>query len=877
MPTGYLKVTSLTAKGNLPVSYATIEITQTINGINRQLYSYVTDVNGYSDSVELEAPDKSLSLDRVNDIQPYSCYNIKATAEGYEEINIKEVQIFDGVTSLIPINFYSITDGINYSSSLTNIVIPPHSLYDNSGGSAKEPLSLNMVPRVLNEAIIPRNIVVHLGSPNQTASNVSVSFINYLKSVASSEIYPTWPTECLYANIYAQISVALNRVYTEWYISKGYSFQITNSPSYDQKYNHSGVIFDSVAAIVDEVFDTYIRNNNNVEPYFSSYCDGKIISCDGLKQWGSKDLADQGYSAIGILRYYFGNGVELYQNSNIQDIEKSYPGTPLQVGSSGSDVTTLQRQLSRIVQDFPGFGKVTVDGNFGTATESVVKAFQRQFTLTADGVVGSSTWYAISYIYVSIKDLAELTSEGEKPTGTPSTGDFSGTTLKVGSSGSEVAELQFYLTKISEYNNTIPSLQTDGQFGPATEAAVEAFQEYYGLEVDGIVGELTWDKVYDTYVSLTSDTLPPEQGDIWEYPGTPLSNGSNGNDVQVIQFWLNIISYNYSDIPRVTADGIFGNATKAAVESFQDYFGLTVDGVVGNETWGKIFQVFALTINYLLEPGKRPGEYPGTSLKRGSTGDSVKEMQFYLFILSAYYTSINPIGYDGLFGAATETAVIQFQQLFNLDDDGIVGRITWTAIYERFSELTSNDGEVFSFYTSAYPGYVISLGSTGDRVLEIQYRLQYISMFISEIIPPQQSGEYDLSTQEAVIGFQNVVGIDATGEVNEKTWNSLLLNYSSQLVDYRMAAYNSGIYRNPQSYPGYVLNLGSFGPATLTLQKQMVLVASRYAEPFFVEENGFFDENTENGVKQFQKNLGLIETGTVDKESWNKIFSIEIN
>ncbi len=875
MPIGYLKVTSLTAKGNLPVSYAMVEVTQKINGISRVLYSYSTDVNGYSDPVELEAPDKSLSLEKLNEIQPYSCYNISVTAEGYEEVNISDIQIFDSVTTLIPINFFASTQGINYDSSLNNIVIPPHSLFNNTGGSGKEPISVISIPRVLDEAIIPRNIIVHLGSPNQNASNVSVSFINYLKSVASSEIYPTWPTECLYANIYAQISVVLNRVFTEWYISRGYPFHITNSPGYDQKYNHSGIIFDSVSEIVDEVFDTYIRNNGNVEPYFSSYCDGKIISCDGMKQWGSKDLADQGYSATGILRYYFGNGIALYQNSNIQDVEESYPGTPLKVGSSGTAVTTIQRQLSRIVQDFPGFGDIAVDGNFGSGTESVVKAFQRQFALTSDGIVGRSTWYAISYIYVSIKDLSELTSEGEKPTGTPSTGEFAGTTLKVGSSGSSVAELQFYISKISQYNPSIPSLDSDGEFGSATEAAVKAFQSYYGLEVDGIVGQITWDAVYEKYIYYTSDALPPEQGDIWEYPGSPLSNGSSGDNVQAIQFWLNIISYNYSDIPKVTADGKFGPATQAAVEDFQSYFGLTVDGIVGEATWNKLFEVFSLTVNYLLPPGQRPGEYPGTSLKQGSTGDSVREMQFYLFTLSAYYVDITPIGYDGLFGAKTTAAVIQFQQLFNLDDDGIVGRITWTAIYTRFNELISNDGKVMSFYTSAYPGYILSTGATGDRVLEIQYRLQYISMFISEIVPPDQSGTFDEKTYNAVVGFQNVIGIQATGYVDEKTWNSLLLNYSEQLSDYRMAAYNSGIYRNPDSYPGYVLNLGSFGPAVLTLQKQMILVASRYGESLFVEENGFLDEKTETVIKQFQKNLGLNETGTVDKESWNKIFSIE--
>ncbi len=874
MPIGYLKVTTLTAKNTTPVSFASVDVSRTVAGVKVFSYSYTTDVDGYSDPIELEAPDRSLSLDQQNAVQPYQCYDVVITADGYQTIKYFDIQIFDGVTTQIPASMFAVTDSSDYSNEITNITVPPHALFADDGGSGLEPLSICSIARVLEQPIIPSKITVHLGSPNQTASNVSVSFISYLKSVASSEIYPTWPTECLYANIYAQISVALNRVYTEWYISKGYPFQITNSPGYDQKYNHSGIIFDSVAAIVDEVFDTYIRNNGNVEPYFSSYCDGKIISCDGMTQWGSKDLADRGYSAIAILRSYYGNGVELYTSNQIQNIPESYPGTPLKVGSTGNAVTIIQRQLSRITQDFPGFGSVSVDGVFGESTESVVKAFQRQFSLTADGIIGRSTWYAISYIYVSIKDLAELTSEGEKPTGLPPLGEYGGTVLREGSSGSKVAEMQFYITKISEYNSAIPSLETDGDFGPATSAAVRAFQNYYGLEVDGLVGEMTWDAIYKEYVSLSSDALPPEQGDIWEYPGSSLSNGDEGDNVKTIQFWLNIISYNFTDIPRVTADGDFGPATESAVESFQRYFGLEIDGIVGKITWNKIFEVYALTVNQLLLPNQRPGEYPGSALRQGSTGSSVKEMQFYLFILSAYYRQITPIEYDGLFGALTTQAVVEFQELFGLNADGVVGNATWTSLYSKFVVLTSADGQVYAFYTSAYPGYELSQGATGDQVLEIQYRLNYIAAYISEVVPPQQSGIYDIATIEAVKEFQRIANLPITGKVDESTWDSLLLNYSAQLSIYQKAAYDSGRFSAPTAYPGYVLNLGSFGPAVLKLQQQMVTVASRYCTPFFVPENGFFDLETEEAIKSFQKNLNLVPTGIADKPTWEGIFSI---
>ncbi len=876
MATGFLKVNTMTANGIAPISAATVNVTKEENGVIVFDYSFNTNADGIADAVELTAPKRELSLSVENTEMPYAIYDLLVTASGFLPVTVSGLQIFAEETTLMNISMISESDGVNYDNSINNIVVDPHTLYSNSGGSSLAPLSLSSIPRVLSEPIIPTNITVHLGIPNESASNVSIPFKDYIKNVASYEIYPSWPAEALRANIYAQISVALNRVYTEWYRSKGYSFQITNSPSYDQKYAHNAPTFESVTTIVDEVFNNYIRNNGNVEPYFSSYCDGVIVSCDGMKQWGSKDLAEDGYSAIEILKYYYGDGVTIYENNNFQDLKESYPGTPLKVGSTGDDVKTIQRQLDRIAKDFPFFGSLTADGVFGTGTEAVVKKFQKQFAFQDDGVVGPSTWYGISYIYISVKKLAQLTSEGEKPTGEPPTGDLDDEILEVGSSGSKVEEMQCYLSFISQYNQNIPDVVADGIFGPATETAVIAFQNYYDLKADGLVGEQTWAKIKEVYDEFYEDLLPPEQLGPNAYPGTALKVGSTGDNVRRIQFWINIISYNFTDIESVSSDGIFGSGTEAAVIDFQSYFGLTADGIVGEVTWNKMFEAYAATDNGLLDPDQRPGEYGGTALRQGSTGQQVKEAQFYLFVLSSYYQEIEPIEYDGLFGSKTTAAVRAFQRLFDLSDDGVIGILTWTALYEQYTTLRADDGNVRAFFLTEYPDFELREGANGEQVSQIQYWLNYIALYINSIVPPDVDADFALDTTEAVKSFQLLVGLTATGIVDESTWEKLQFSYASLVSLYQKAPYESGEYFSPTDYPGYVLTIGSLGPAVLSLQQRMDRIASRYGSPFFVPTDGLFKQSTFDATKQFQEQLGLKMTGVVTKETWDAIFSLPI-
>ena len=431
-----------------------------------------------------------------------------------------------------------------------------------------------------------------------------------------------WPEQALRANIHCQISLALNRIYTEWYPSKGYTFNITNSTSYDQYYVHGRTVFEVMVRITDDIFNTYLRKRGTVNPYYSEYCDGKSVTCPGLKQWGTVTLANNGRSALQILRYYYGSSIEIVRTKNIRSIPQSYPGTPLRQGSRGTAVFTLQRQLNRITKDYPFLGKLTVDGVFGSRMAATVRAFQKQFNLTADGVVGRQTWYKISYIYVSVKDLAELTSEGETSTGTLSNGTWNGTVLSTGASGSAVEQVQFWLNTLAQYDSAIPSVKVDGVYGTATANAVRAFQRKYGLTVDGIVGQTTWKELYDEFLSIQSDNGTPNA-----YPGTPLREGSSGQNVRLVQFWLKIARTVYTSLESVTVDGKFGAGTAAAVRRFQRYFGLTADGVVGRTTWQKMYEVYNDIANRLLSSSLRPGEYPGV-LRTGSTGTSVRELQF---------------------------------------------------------------------------------------------------------------------------------------------------------------------------------------------------------------------------------------------------------
>ena len=351
---------------------------------------------------------------------------------------------------------------------------------------------------------VPQQITVHLGAPSSDAANVTVSFPDYVKNVASSEIYPTWDESALRANILAITSYALNRVYTEFYRSRGYDFDITNNTAYDQFFVNGRSYFDNISRLVDELFNDYLRRPGFVEPLAAKFCNGTTVTCEGLSQWGSQNLAQQGYSSDQILRSYYGN-IETVVNAPIRGNTRSYPGTPLRVGSTGPNVVVVQTSLNRISQNYPAIPKIaTVDGIFGSKTEASVKAFQRIFGLTADGIVGPGTWYALVRLYTAVTRLSELRSQGQQFYAINWSPPNS---LQAGSSGEKVRQLQYMLSVLSSYIPEIPPLTVDGIYGSGTRAAVLAAQRRFRLPETGTVDAATWNRIYDQFSGIENTTL----------------------------------------------------------------------------------------------------------------------------------------------------------------------------------------------------------------------------------------------------------------------------------------------------------------------------------------------------------------------------------
>ena len=355
---------------------------------------------------------------------------------------------------------------------------------------------------------VPQNITVHLAGPDTPAANVTLPFSDYVKNVASSEIYPTWDDSALLANIFAIVSFALNRVYTEYYRSRGYDFDITSSTAIDQAFVNGRSYFENISRIVDELFNDYMRRPGFVEPLASKFCNGTTVTCEGLSQWGSQNLARQGYNSIDILRNYYGN-IEIVNNAPIMGITSSYPGTPLRRGSSGPYVVVIQVALNRIAQNYPAIPKLpTADGIFGSRTEASVRAFQQIFGLEDDGIVGKATWYALVRIYTAVTRLSELGSQGQQfysinweyPNG-----------LSQGDRGEKVRLLQYMLRVLSEFIDEIPSVTVDGIYGAATASAVRAAQGWFGLPITGNVDETTWDEIYDQYSGIENAALRSEE------------------------------------------------------------------------------------------------------------------------------------------------------------------------------------------------------------------------------------------------------------------------------------------------------------------------------------------------------------------------------
>lgn len=454
---------------------------------------------------------------------------------------------------------------------------------------------------------IPETITVHLGTPSSEAENVTLPFADYIANVASSEVYPTWNENAIRANMYAQISYALNRIYTEYYRTRGYSFDITNSTTIDQSFVKGRDIYENVGRIANELFNDYIRRQGNIEPLFASYCDGVEVTCAGLSQWGSESLAQEGFTPFEILTYYYGDNIELVRDAPVRGITASLPEVPLRLGSSGTEVRQIQVRLNRISANYPSIPKiVSVDGIFSYNTEDAVIAFQEAFGLAPDGVVGKATWYKIQQIYNSVKRLAELNSEGitesditQLPYELPSFGD----------TGLSVQNVQYYLNYLSRFYSTIPPTAADGIFGEQTRNAILAAQSTFGLPQTGELDAETFEAIYDAYLGIIDSlTFEFREGEVLPFAGVVLNLGSEAPEVAVLQEYLNFLANTYPEIPRVSVTGYFGTQTEAAVLAFEQLFGLPQNGVVEATVWN------AITSEYqtLYAAGVlREGQYPG--------------------------------------------------------------------------------------------------------------------------------------------------------------------------------------------------------------------------------------------------------------------------
>ncbi|MBQ9086102.1 MAG: peptidoglycan-binding protein [Clostridia bacterium] len=454
---------------------------------------------------------------------------------------------------------------------------------------------------------IPEFVTVHLGAPGEDAPNVTVPFVEYVANVASSELYPTWPETALRANIYAQISFVLNRIYTEYYRIRGYDFDITNSTAYDQYFVDQRDLFENVTQIVNEIFDTYIVRQGSIEPLFAQYCNGTTVTCNGLSQWGTVSLANQGYTPYEILQYYYGDDIDLVSDAPVMNITSSLPDRLLRLGTAGDDVRQIQIRLNRISDNYPSIPKIAIpDGVFSFDTEEAVRQFQSIFSLPEDGIVGKSTWYAIQFIYNAVKRLNELDSEGI--TLSEVTQQYT-EELGPDSEGIEVQNIQYLLSYLAEFYNFIPPVTIDGIYGPATESAVSAFQRQFDLPITGRVNFDTWDALYRTYLGFI-ETIPFQYiaGNILPYPGVPLRLGSEADAVRVLQEYLNFIGQTYPEIPPINVTGYFGNQTQQAVLAFQRMEGIPANGTVGSVTWNAVTNLYSDLFN-----GSRLGEgqYPG--------------------------------------------------------------------------------------------------------------------------------------------------------------------------------------------------------------------------------------------------------------------------
>ncbi len=577
-------------------------------------------------------------------------------------------------------------------------------------------------------------------------------------------VCPTWPEQALRANILAQISLALNRIWTEWYPSRGYSFNITGSPGVDQAYVSGRTVFAVMEKLTAELFNTYVRRRGDREPYYTEYCDGKTVTCPGMKQWGTVDRAKEGKNALQILRYYYGSRVELVTTNNIASIPSSYPGSPLRRGSTGSNVEQVQFWLSDLAQFDSSLPAVTVDGSYGAATERAVKVFQQKQSLTADGVVGQKTWNALYAAWLEAQSDLGGTA-------------WPGTALRRGSTGMEVRLVQFWLRLAADNYSGLSHVTVDGSYGPATVRAVTAFQNRFSLAADGVTGRSTWNKLKEVALAVANKIV-----DYGVAPGqftATVRQGSSGTAVRAVQFYLRRLAAYYSDVPTVTVDGTFGAATTRAVRAWQERAGLTVDGTVGRLTWQSIYDaVQALETSGPVVRVVGLTSPTGT-LRPGDSGPEILQLNRLLLFLNQWIPEINFLAGtepSDTFDSELEIAVRSAQRYFGLAETGEVTPATWTVFRDAaLTLLAVTPAAAGPEPGGEWPASALALGSAGPAVLQVQQWLNLIAAVDQGANFVPETGVFDEATQSALESYQLTAGLQPLGVVDADTWESLRL------------------------------------------------------------------------------------------------------
>ena len=438
--------------------------------------------------------------------------------------------------------------------------------------------------------IVPNNITVHLGKPDEAVRNITVPFIDYISNVASSEIYPTWPTSALEANIYAIISFAMNRIYNEWYRSKGYNFDITSSSIYDQAYIENRSTYENINNIVENIFNNYVVKGNQIQPYFTRYCDGRKTTCEGLSQWGSVSLANQGKSALDILKYYYGNDISIKYNAMVGDNIEGFPGYNIGLGNAGNPVIAIQRDLKRIRQNYPAIPNILDNyGIYNEETVNAVKKFQEIFSLPVTGIVDKATWYKIKYVYTSVKKLSDLYSEGLSENEATFLYEDE---INYGDTGIEVEYIHYFLDAIAFLDRDIPRLKTNSIYNDNSVTMVKAFQQKYNLPVTGVFTYSDWKVLKEVYQSILKTYNSDYKTYIDElYPDYFLTKGSSGDDVVRLQKFLLRICQASHSIPGVRVNGVFDDLTESSILKLQRDYKFDENGIVGPLLWRKIVEL----------------------------------------------------------------------------------------------------------------------------------------------------------------------------------------------------------------------------------------------------------------------------------------------